>query len=318
MKTDDYQFPDEFCPGRHDIYIDDSPVDHLLYAGSTGAHLTPADIEIYWIDGFSLTRELKQALVSVLANKEYINFSESKVIEAESFIVEELARSYSNPGDHIKLLITLIRLKETHDHASAVKYYKGARDLYSKNESLLDGKVKLSWYELDRYGTFQVNPFVLRSEALNLVEAENYPEAENRYLQLIDMNFEIPGTLCHLARVRLLSGQVSSAEELVENAWGNRSIANKYVVPRIIFFKILFAMINKSDPLPWISKMKESLNGPDTCMEWHITPVLERWAEILEEEDHGFLTALAGALQSGPQIAGLEAFKLWNLCNTLI
>jgi tetratricopeptide (TPR) repeat protein len=313
MKTDDYLFPDDFCPARNDIYIDDSPVDNLLYAGTPVDPPTPADIVKYWIDGFLLTGELKQALVSVLVNKVYIDFSESKIREAESIIKEELDYKISNPGDQIKLLITLIKLKETHDHASAVKYYQRARDLHSKNESLLDGRVKLSWHELNRYCTFQANPFILRSEALNLVESGNYAEAENLYLQLIEMNFEIPGTLCHLARVRLLSGQVRSAEESVEDAWKNCSIAKKYVVPRIIFFKILFALIIKSDPSSWIGKMKESLNGPEACMEWYIAPLVRPWAEILGKEDHEFMSALAGALQSWPQIAGLDAFKLWNI-----
>ena len=313
MNIDDFHYPGDHCLYRDEIYLDDSPVDHLLYFDKLKVPPTPADIVRFWTEGFFLSGDQKRALIAILVNMVNINLSRSKIMEAENLIMENLKVEHYNQAECIRLLIALVRLKETYDHSEARKYYLRTQDLFSQNECSLDDKVKQSWYQLNKDGRFEVNPFILRSKAFSLMEMQRYMEAEDIYRQLIDMNFELPGTLCHLARVQFLSAQDKSAEESVEKAWQNRENAKKYVVPRIIFLKILYAMICNNDPVFWIKKMKEQLNGPDVCMEWQIAPLLESRATMLGEEDYVFIYALAEALQSGSHIARLEYFKKWTI-----
>jgi len=115
---------------------------------------------------------------------------------------------------------------------------------------------------------------------------------------MIELGFELPGTLCHLARVQLLSGQEKEAEKSVRKAWDQRSKALKYVVPRIIFFKILFLMIRNRDYSLWVSKMGKELQNPDSLMEWLINPLLESFKSRLSPENHQVLVTLAESLQN--------------------
>ncbi len=297
MDFDDFQLLTEPFAEKNDTWLDDIPVDSFLYRTNPRGKPTPADVTIQWAEGYSLTEPMKEALIAILVNKISIAINMDRVKEAESILIDELEKVKSNPAESAKLLITMIRLNESMYPADAKSYYIEAKNLISVHESLLDAQTRNNWSLLKRRGDFEANPNALRIKALELLENKQYAEAENIYFEIIELDFEIPGTLCHLARVQLLMGQEEEAEKTVRNAWKIRDKALRYVVPRIIFLRILLLMIKKKDPSIWIGRMKHELQNPDSFLEWHIQPVLDLVKSRLTDKNHRVLVALAESLQ---------------------
>jgi hypothetical protein len=52
-----------------DIYLDDMPVDSLLYRDTARCSPTPADIILLWAKGYPLTETKKKVLDTILINK---------------------------------------------------------------------------------------------------------------------------------------------------------------------------------------------------------------------------------------------------------
>jgi tetratricopeptide (TPR) repeat protein len=297
MDFDDFQLLTEPFAEKNDTWLDDIPVDSFLYRTNSRGNPTPADVTIQWAEGYSLTEPMKEALIAILANKISIAINMDRVKEAESILIDELEKVKSNPAESAKLLITMIRLNERMYPAEAKNYYVKAKNMISVHESLLDAQTRNNWSLLKRSGDFEANPNALRVKALELLENKQYAEAENIYFEIIELDFEIPGTLCHLARVQLLMGQEEEAEKSVRKAWKIRDKALRYVVPRIIFLRILLLMIKKKDPSIWIGRMKHELQNPDSFLEWHIQPVLDLVKSRLTDKNHRVLVALAESLQ---------------------
>jgi tetratricopeptide (TPR) repeat protein len=240
---------------------------------------------------------MKKVLVTILINKISIAFNLNRLKEAESIIKTELKMVKNNPKECIKLLIALIRLNEKLDPDEAKMYYTKTKKLISQNGDIMDERTKCNWSTLKGSGNLEVNPYLLRTKALEMLEKQQYSEAEKIYGEMIELDFDLPGTLCHLARVQLLSGQEKEAEKSVKKAWNLRSKASKYVVPRIIFLKILFLLIRNQNPSLWIDRMKTELQNPDSCLEWHIKPLLESFQSRLTPESYQFMVALVETLQ---------------------
>jgi len=296
MDFDDFQLLTEPFAEKNDTWMDDIPVDSFLYRTNSRGKPTPADVTIQWAEGYYLTEPMKEALIAILVNKISIAVNMDRVKEAESILINELEKVKSNPAECAKLLITMIRLNERMYPAEAKSYYIKAKKLISVHESLLDAQTRNSWSLLKRSGDFEANPNTLRVKALELLENKQYAEAEKIYHEMIELVFEIPGTLCHLARVQLLMGQEKEAEKSVNKAWKIRDKAMRYVVPRIIFLRILLLMIKKKDPSVWIGRMKNELQNPDSFLEWHIQPVLDLVKSRLTDKNHKVLVALAESL----------------------
>jgi tetratricopeptide (TPR) repeat protein len=294
----DSQLSSESSTGKNDIFLDDIPVDIILYKDAAACRPTPADIAMLWAEGYPLSEPAKKAIIAILINKISIAFNLNRLKEAESILKKELENAKSNPAECIRLLIALVMLYEKIDPDEAKKYYNKVKKQISGHEDLLDNKTRNNWRLLSKCGNFEVNPHLLRSKALDMLEKKQYTEAEKIYRQMIELGFELPGTLCHLARVQLLSGQEKEAEKSVRKAWDQRSKALKYVVPRIIFFKILFLMIRNRDYSLWVSKMGKELQNPDSLMEWLINPLLESFKSRLSPENHQVLVTLAESLQN--------------------
>ena len=294
----DFQLSSESSADKNDIFLDDIPVDSLLCKDEAKCHPTPADITMQWAEGYPLSEPAKKALVAILVNKISIAFNLNRLREAESILKKELEKAKNYPAECIKLLIALIRLNEKSDPDEAKNYFSKVKRLISANENLLDERTRNNWRLLAAGGNFEVNPYLLRSKAMDMLEKKEYIEAEKIYRQMIELDFELPGTLCHLARVQLLSGQEKEAEKSVRKAWDRRSKALKYVVPRIIFFKVLFLMIRNQNYSLWISRMGKELQNQDSCLEWHIQPLLESYKSRLSPENHQVLVTLAESLQN--------------------
>ena len=115
---------------------------------------------------------------------------------------------------------------------------------------------------------------------------------------MISMDFDLPGTYCHLARVQLMTGQEDEAGNSVARAWELKEKASGYVVPRIIYFQILLLMLDNQDFSFWIKKINEEIRKPYSTMEWHIQPLLEMLKPRLTQENHQILVTLAEFLQT--------------------
>ncbi len=163
---------------------------------------------------------------------------------------------------------------------------------------MLDSYTGNIWKILNAGRDIKPNPQILRLNAFEHFEKKEFAEAEKIYRQMIDLDFDLPGTYCHLARVQLMTGQEDEAEKSVTRAWELKEKAAGYVVPRIIFLQILLLMLNKQDFSFWIKKINEELRKPYSTMEWHIQPLLERLKPGLTPENHQILATLAEFLQS--------------------
>jgi tetratricopeptide (TPR) repeat protein len=314
MDLYDFQSLMEYADDKNNIYLDDVPVDSLLYKDIAGQKPTPADIALLWSEGYALTETMKKALVTILINKISIAFNLNRIKEAESIIKTELKNVKNNPEECIKLLITLTRLNEKLDPDEAKMYYKKTKKLISQNGDIMDERTKCNWNTLKGSVILEVNPYLLRTKALEMLEKQHYSEAEKIYREMIELDFDLPGTFCHLARVQLLSGQEEEAEKSVKKAWNLKSKASKYVVPRIIFFKILFLLIHNQNSSLWIDRMKTGLQNQDSCLEWNIRPLLDSLKPRLTTDDFEFMSFLTEALQSKEKCEGLEQFEVWKNC----
>ncbi len=148
-----------------------------------------------------------------------------------------------------------------------------------------------------RTGNEEITLF-LRMEAKACLDRGEFEQAERIYRHLEKMNFELPGTLCHLARVQILLYQYDKARASADQAWTLRKKALNYVLPRIIYFKILFCLLDKQNPSVWLRRMKKALHSKDVCMDWDLILMLEMVRPDLTPEAFRFMQLLGDALQN--------------------
>ena len=148
-----------------------------------------------------------------------------------------------------------------------------------------------------RTGNEEITLF-LRTESKACLDRGEFEQAERIYRHLENMNFELPGTLCHLARVQILLYQYDKARASADQAWTLRKKALNYVLPRIIWFKILFCLLDKQNPSVWLRRMKKALHSKDVCMDWDLILMLEMVRPDLTPEAFRFLQHLGDALQN--------------------
>jgi tetratricopeptide (TPR) repeat protein len=323
MNLFNLKFPKEIPVNKDRIYLDDVPVESLIYNNSVTYRPTPADIPMLWANGFPLTESMGKALTTILVNKISIAIDMDREDEAESLLIAAFEKAEVDGIESLNLLIVLINLFEKKDPVKRMKYYTEAMKLIFHLWDKLDNKTMNAWQNLCRKESLQVtppfrkmvvevNPNSLRAKALEKLEKNEFAEAEDIYQQLINRDFELPGTLCHLTRVQLLLHKEKEAEKSINRAWSLRKKALRYVLPRIIFFKILFSMLDHKNPAVWISRLKAALNDDQAFMDWIIHPTLIEYKSKIRYEDFQFLTALAEALQNKDKREELVQFDKWS------
>ncbi len=146
------------------------------------------------------------------------------------------------------------------------------------------------------------NPYTLRAEAKTALECRRFSEAEAIYRYLLRRKFEVPGTLCHLARVQICAGDADKALKSARKAWSLRSKALPYVIPRIIFLHLLLSVLMKKpvSEKKWLRRMRSELSGVTTFEQWDIHDMLlaahHFFPESLPEEKMTFFSLLGEAL----------------------
>jgi hypothetical protein len=181
--------------------------------------------------------------------------------------------------------------------AEARKYHTKAKKLVNQYRDKVDEQTRNTWSKLVKNENAEANPYELRSEAMEMLEKQEFGEAEKIYRQLIRLGFELPGTLCHLARVQLLMQDEEAARKTVSRAWKLRGKALKYVLPRIIFFKILFAMTGNKNPASWMIKLKSSLQDDASYMGWTIKSTVNQYQSRLTPENFQIMMVLSEVVQ---------------------
>jgi hypothetical protein len=156
------------------------------------------------------------------------------------------------------------------------------------------------------------SPYSRREDAANRILSGDYAGAETLIRGLLREQFMMPSTLCHLARVLLMTGREAEAREQVGAAWAMREQASAYVVPRILFFRCLFAMLDAADTAPVTEQIRAALRDSECHLDWTIHPLLDHLQDRLGEDNLLFLRALADALSNRAAISRLEEFAPWR------
>ena len=153
--------------------------------------------------------------------------------------------------------------------------------------------------------------FDRRMEALRLYKARDYAAAEGVLRGLVREGYEVASNQCHLARVLILMDRAAEARQEVRLAADNLANAYAYVLPRVLYFQWVFAMLDGIDCTDVARKMKAALLEPGAEMEWTVQPMLDFLRPWVGEPNFKFLKALARALSYPGASANLDGFLEW-------
>ena len=145
MDTFDYLDPFERYLRKKEIYLDDIPVDSLLYRNIKRPEPTPADIVLFWRQGFLLNDSMEKILISILVNDIMIATEVNMVDEAESVLTKTLERDGNDPEAAIRLLIALINLHFRGEEEKSTDYYIKALLVRSESGIKLDDVTENKW-----------------------------------------------------------------------------------------------------------------------------------------------------------------------------
>jgi len=151
-----------------------------------------------------------------------------------------------------------------------------------------------------------------RMEALRLYKTRNYSAAEELLRGLVQERYEVASNQCHLARALVLMDREEEARREVHLATENIENAYAYVLPRILFFEWVFAVLDGIDSAAVGRRMREALLEPGANMEWTIEPMLDYLRPRLGESNFNFFMALAKALSYSDAAASLDEFPQWS------
>ncbi len=159
---------------------------------------------------------------------------------------------------------------------------------------------------------FNRHPLARRERAFQLYERGDYRGAEELLRGCIADRFEVAGNRCHLARVLMMMDRETEAREEIALAWSSREGAVCYVLPRILFFRLLFAMLDGQDLADPVERIKHLLRDGDACSSWTIRPMLAHLRPRFDSQDLLFLEALGDALGNAERASMLDQFSQWR------
>lgn len=162
------------------------------------------------------------------------------------------------------------------------------------------------------------SPLELRQAAGTCVDLGEYGRGEAFLQRVLEHGFEVPGTHCHLARVCLLTDRDDKAARHVEEAWTHRGEANNaYVVARILWLRLLLALLDDPDPgrpetAMLLSGLKAELTGNVAFMVWGMSTVLEHLKPRLGDAAHDLLSAIVEGMGSAKGLESLGENEIWS------
>jgi proteasome accessory factor A len=164
---------------------------------------------------------------------------------------------------------------------------------------------------LDLNFLLEDDPYARRQDAADRILSGDYAGAEALLRVLLAERFCLPSTHCHLARVLLMTDREAEAREQIGMGWAIHRNAPTYVVGRMLFFQIIFALFDGADISALVEQIKAVLQMPGADLDWTIRPMLDHLRPRFSEADFLFLEALAAALSNIRTLPQLEPFPQW-------
>lgn len=157
-------------------------------------------------------------------------------------------------------------------------------------------------------------PLLLRQLAGTYYRLGQYAEAVPLLKRVLQSDFEVPSTHCHLARIALLTDDLPAAREHAAQAWAHRADAQPYVLPRILWLDLAVALLggDAASVGPLLGRLKAALRTEGAVSEWAMEPVLAHLQPKLGADDHAILTALMAAVSLPDRVADLDQFAAWR------
>jgi proteasome accessory factor A len=155
------------------------------------------------------------------------------------------------------------------------------------------------------------DPYARRQEAADRILAGDFEGAEALLRVLLAERFCLPSTNCHMARVLLMTHREAEAREQISRGWAIHRNAPTYVVGRMLFFRIIFALFDGADISDLVEQLKATLQQPGADLDWTIRPMLDHLRPRFSEVDFRFLEALAATLSNIRNLPQLEPFPQW-------
>jgi len=131
-----------------------------------------------------------------------------------------------------------------------------------------------------------------RNTAFHCTEHHKYEDAEKIYQLFLENHFELAGTACHLTRLYLLMGKEANARYYSEETFNHQKDAQPYVLVRILFFKILFELMDGKDTSILLQQINKLLESNDSRLLWTIQPVVDTVKNRLSSEDVKILESI--------------------------
>jgi len=152
----------------------------------------------------------------------------------------------------------------------------------------------------------------LREEAFTMFCDGRFASARRALRRLVRLDFELPSTHCHLARIELASDNVALAYEHATTAWAVCDADTPdYVTPRILWLRLAATILQGfEDQASLLGKLKTAFNQIEPYG-WTLAPVLERLRPKLSDENYALLAAIARVIASGGR-EDLERFSAWR------
>jgi len=155
-------------------------------------------------------------------------------------------------------------------------------------------------------------PYERRQDAADRILTGDFAGAEAIVRSLLAEQFMMPSSHCHLARVLLMTGREAEAREQIAAAWAIRRDAPSYVVARMIFFQLVFAMLDGAGINPIVARIRAALAESGAHLDWTIRPMLDHLRPRLGETNYEFMRALADALSDASALPDLDEFPQWR------
>jgi len=124
--------------------------------------------------------------------------------------------------------------------------------------------------------------------------------------------YEVPSTYCHLIRILLLANREEEAHISLNQALAHIDDAKDYVICRLLWFQILFAILESSSLNSYITKIKIALQNEMSCSEWTMKPLLDQIKPKITESQHAFLSALIDGLSAKENLEKMNDFPEWK------
>ena len=223
-----------------------------------------------------------------------------------------------------RLMRKVINLREVAiapDHPDTLGALLNLADLLEKEGRLKEsrefrnGYIERAMKHLDTY-----TPTAKREVALQLYITGDYDRARKILTELLEKEFQVPSTRIHLARIALMTDNISELKQQVAEAKQYNSDKKTYVLARILWMELVINFLedqkttsegNVQNIQIILGRLKKNLENREAFLDWSMEPVLEHLKQKLTESEYALIKALAATLSSQENFSMLNEFPIW-------